>query len=107
MRTGFTIGSAAIMLLSLAGAAAAQGSASTGQSVPDSNMSRPSGNTDGASNGTGEQCRLTGNNGSHSSTVTGPAAAAQIVTSPKPANGSHNDPQVEKDPAQGGSQSHR
>ena len=106
MKNGFCIGLAVIVLLGHAGEALAQGSASTGQSVPDSNMDRPSGNVGGASNGIGQQGRLTDDHGSHSSTVTGAAAAAQIQINPKPANTSHNDPQVEKDPAQGGSQQH-
>ncbi len=106
MRREACIGLAILGLLGGAGEAAAQGSASSGQSVPDSNMARPSGNTGGADNGIGQQGRLTGNNGSHSSTATGAAAAAQIPVNPKPANPSHNDPQVEKDPSQGGSQQH-
>ena len=99
MRNGVCIGLAVIILMGDTGAALAQ-------LVPDSNMARPSGNTGSADNGIGQQGRLTGNDGSHSSTVTGPAAAAQILISPKPANPAHNDPQLEKDPSQGGTQQH-
>lgn len=74
--------------------------------VPDSNMAKPSGNTGSANNGIGQQGSLTGNAGSHSSTVTGPGAAAQIATSPKPANSSSGDPQLEGDPTQGGNKPH-
>ena len=101
MKTRFCIGLAVIILLGGTEAALAQG-----PSVPDSNMARPSGNTGGADNGIGQQGRLTGNDGSHASTVKGAAAAAQIPINPKPANSSHNDPQVEKDPSQGGTQQH-
>lgn len=86
-----------------AGTVLAQGSASTGHPLPDSNMGKPSGNSGDANNGIGHQGSLTGNNGSHSSTVTGKAAAAQIVTSPKAPTGDRNNPKVEDDPAQGGS----
>ncbi len=99
MRNRFCIGLAVTILLGEMGAARAQ-------SVPDSNMARPSGNTGRADSAIGQQGRLTGNAGSHSSTVTGPAAAAQIPINPKPANASHNDPQLEKDPSQGGTQRH-
>jgi hypothetical protein len=99
MENRFCIGLAIIILLGEPGAALAQ-------SVPDSNMARPSGNTGGADNGIGQQGRLTGDAGSHSSTVKGAAAAAQIPINPKPANASHDDPQVEKDPSQGGTQQH-
>lgn len=89
-----------------AGAVLAQGSASTGQSMPDSDMGKPSGNTGTANNGIGHQGSLTGNAGSHSSTVTGPGAAAQIVTNPKPPTAAKDNPQVEGDPSQGGSKPH-
>ena len=98
-----SIGFVVIVLLWGARAGWAQGSASSGQSMPDSNMAAPSGNTGAANNGVGHQGGLTDNAGSHSSTVTGPAAAAQIPTHPKPPAGpSGNNPRVENDPVQGG-----
>ena len=99
MRMGFVV----MVLLCGARAGWAQGSASSGQSMPDSNMAAPSGNTGAANNGIGHQGGLTANAGSHSSTVTGPAAAAQIPTHPKPpSDASRNNPRLENDPVQGG-----
>jgi hypothetical protein len=60
----------------------------------------------GASNGIGHQGSLTGNAGSHSSTMKGPAAAAAIPTSPASSNRSGKAATVESDPAQGGSGKH-
>jgi hypothetical protein len=85
MEGRFCLGLAVIILLGNTAAA-------LGQSVPDS--------------GIGQQGRLTGNDGSHASTVKGPVAAAKIPVNPKPANASHNDPKLEKDPSQGGTQQH-
>ncbi len=102
MRNAACIGLAVIALAAATGGVLAQGSASTGQSLPDSNMASPSGNTGGANNGIGHQGSLTGDAGSHSSTVTGAAAAARIPTNPKTADRPHNDPAVENDPSQGG-----
>lgn len=76
------------------------------QGVPDSNMGKPSGNTGSANNGVGHEGSLTANAGSHSSTVSGPGAAAEIATAPKPRTASGGDPQVETDPSQGGSKPH-
>ena len=99
-----SIGLAVVLTAASTGMVLAQGSTSTGQTMPDSNMAPPAGNTGEANNGIGHQGGLTGNAGTHSSTVKGAAAAAAITTSPKPASQSHNDPAVEKDPSQGGGQ---
>jgi hypothetical protein len=100
------IGLTVALLLNSTAAGLAQGSTSTGQSIPDSNMAAPSGNTGGANNGIGQQGSLTANNGSHASTATGSAAAAQIPISPKSSTQSRNDPRVENEPALGGGQQH-
>ncbi len=100
------IGLIVALLFSGTAVALAQGSASAGQSIPDSNMAAPSGNTGGANNGIGQQGSLTANNGDHASTATGPAAAAQIPISPKPPTQSRNDPKLENEPALGGGNQH-
>jgi hypothetical protein len=98
----FVVAATAAALM-IAGPAFAQGSASTGQAVPDSNMATPSGNRGGANNGIGHEGSLTAHNGSHSSTVEGAAAAAQIPISPQPPTDPGN-PKVENEPALGGGQ---
>jgi hypothetical protein len=92
------------MLLGSATAGQAQGSASTGHVMPDSNMAPPSGNTGAANNGIGDQGSLHADPGSHASTVTGAAGAAQIPTSPQPSASAKANPKVENEPALGGGQ---
>jgi hypothetical protein len=74
--------------------------------VPDSTMGGVTVRARQASNGIGTEGILGGDAGSHGSTLSGPAAAAQIPVRPKPAAKSGNDPQLEGDPALGGGQQH-
>ena len=101
------IGLTVALLVGGAGMAAAQGSASTGNPMPDSNMGRPSGHAGAANNGIGNQGSLTGNAGSHwIRRSPGRGRRRRIPVDPKPATGSPNDPKLEEDPAQGGSRRH-
>jgi len=78
--------------------------AALAQTVPDSNMGRPTGDTGAADNGIGHQGALRSDAGTHASTVVGAAAAARIPISPRSAPASGHDQKLENEPALGGGQ---